>query len=167
MSIILPGEHVPARHVNLKLGPGLLQLSNPDKRRGIADEGLGIISTKAGTLQHSTNQSKWWIENNSRRVRPIQARGEYLLIGSSMYQHNKRALSGSLPSAAEKAFVWTLGLHIRHHWMAWLSKGQQNVTNPTSRYGEVASMVYSLLNIHVDWLSSLRKSITGPQRYGA
>ncbi|KAF9488398.1 hypothetical protein BDN71DRAFT_1477935 [Pleurotus eryngii] len=72
MSIILPGEHVPAHHVNLKLGPGLLQLSNPDKRRGIADEGLGIISTKAGTLHHSTNESKWWIENNSRRYVPAQ-----------------------------------------------------------------------------------------------
>lgn len=139
MSIILPGEHVPARHVNLKLGPGLLQLSNPDKRRGIADEGLGIISTKAGTLHHSTNQSKWWIENNSRRVRPIHLQDKWLLMKSSTYQHSKRALSGSLPSAAEKAFVWILGLHIQPRWMAWLSKGQRNGINPTSKYGPIAS----------------------------
>jgi exosome complex component RRP40 len=58
MSIVLPGEQVPAQHVNLKLGPGLLQLSS---------EG-SIVATKAGALNHSTNKSKWWIESNSRRV---------------------------------------------------------------------------------------------------
>jgi exosome complex component RRP40 len=62
MDIVLPGEIVPAQHVNLKLGPGLLQLTSSD--------GTGsIISSRAGTLNHSANRSKWWIEGNSRRVR--------------------------------------------------------------------------------------------------
>lgn len=61
MSIVLPGETVPAQHVNLKLGPGLQQLSN-------AEGSMSIVSTRAGELQHSTNGSKWWVESNARRV---------------------------------------------------------------------------------------------------
>src|ERR1700739_4630955 len=57
-TIVLPGELVPAQHVNLKLGPGLLQLST-----------ASVISTRAGTLHHSSNRSKWWVECNSRRAR--------------------------------------------------------------------------------------------------
>lgn len=57
--VVLPGELVDARHVNLKLGPGLLQL--PDGP---------VISTKAGTLCHNQNRSKWYVESNSRRVSP-------------------------------------------------------------------------------------------------
>ena len=60
--LILPGEQVPARHVNLKLGPGLIELSN------VGQEG-SIVSSKAGELKHSANNSRWWIESNSRRVR--------------------------------------------------------------------------------------------------
>ncbi|KAH7921325.1 hypothetical protein BV22DRAFT_1114479 [Leucogyrophana mollusca] len=63
MSIVLPGERVPAQHVNLKLGPGLLQLSNS---KGESP----IISTRSGSLNHSANRSKWWVENNSRRYVP-------------------------------------------------------------------------------------------------
>ncbi|KAH9941059.1 exosome complex exonuclease RRP40 [Amylocystis lapponica] len=63
MPLVLPGEHIPAQHVNLKLGPGLLQLSS-------VEEGLSIISTRPGDLTHSTNRSKWWIESNSRRYVP-------------------------------------------------------------------------------------------------
>lgn len=59
--LILPGEQVPAKHVNLKLGPGLTQLSN------VGQEG-SVISIKAGELKHSANNSRWWIESNSRRV---------------------------------------------------------------------------------------------------
>ena len=55
--IVLPGELVDAKHPNLKLGPGLLQL--PDGP---------TISTKAGTLHRNQNRSKWWVESNSRRV---------------------------------------------------------------------------------------------------
>ncbi|KAL0953426.1 hypothetical protein HGRIS_004662 [Hohenbuehelia grisea] len=64
MAFILPGESVPAQHVNLKLGPGLLQ-SNQSSASG-----LGIISTRSGSLHHNANGSKWWIENNSRRYVP-------------------------------------------------------------------------------------------------
>ena len=63
MSIVLPGEQVPAHHVNLKLGPGLLQLSSPNPTQTSS-----IIATRAGTLNHSSNGRKWWVENNSRRV---------------------------------------------------------------------------------------------------
>lgn len=65
-NIVLPGELVPAQHVNLKLGPGLLQISSQSpKGKGSAPT---IISTRAGTLCHSANKSKWWVESNSRRV---------------------------------------------------------------------------------------------------
>jgi len=55
--VVLPGEPVDAKHPNLKLGPGLLQLSDGS-----------TISTKAGILCHNHNRSKWWVESNSRRV---------------------------------------------------------------------------------------------------
>ncbi|OBZ71737.1 Exosome complex component rrp40 [Grifola frondosa] len=61
MPSVLPGEHISAQHVNLKLGPGLQQLSS-------VKEQSFIISTRAGELQSSANRSKWWIESNSRRV---------------------------------------------------------------------------------------------------
>lgn len=67
MSIVLPGEHISAQHVNLKLGPGLLQVSD-------SQQAGSIISTRAGTLNHSSNGSKWWIDSNSRRV----SLGKYL-----------------------------------------------------------------------------------------
>ncbi|KAI0632027.1 exosome complex exonuclease RRP40 [Trametes polyzona] len=63
MSLVLPGEQVSAQHVNLKLGPGLLQLSSADGRPA-------IVSTRAGEVKHSANRSKWWIEGNSRRYIP-------------------------------------------------------------------------------------------------
>ncbi|PCH40229.1 hypothetical protein WOLCODRAFT_68769 [Wolfiporia cocos MD-104 SS10] len=63
MTLVLPGEQVPAQHVNLKLGPGLLQLSS-------ANGDSAIVATRAGDLNHSANRSKWWIESNSRRYVP-------------------------------------------------------------------------------------------------
>ncbi|KAL0580653.1 exosome non-catalytic core subunit rrp40 [Marasmius crinis-equi] len=66
MSIVLPGEQVPAQHVNLKLGPGLSQTSNAS----ISSKSPSIVSTRAGTLNHSANKSRWWIESNSRRYVP-------------------------------------------------------------------------------------------------
>jgi exosome complex component RRP40 len=59
MPHVLPGEHVPAQHVNLKLGPGLLQLNTQP-----------VISTRAGQLHHSQNNSRWWVEGNARRYVP-------------------------------------------------------------------------------------------------
>ncbi|KAF8630881.1 hypothetical protein AX17_005239 [Amanita inopinata Kibby_2008] len=67
MSVILPGERVTANHVNLKLGPGLLQIT---KTPEIDRKEPFIISTKAGELNHSANGSKWWVETNSRRYVP-------------------------------------------------------------------------------------------------
>ena len=70
MTTILPGERVPTAHVNLKLGPGLSQIT---KSNSIPLDKSGkdkphIIGTKAGELKQSTNGSKWWVDNNSRRV---------------------------------------------------------------------------------------------------
>lgn len=62
MSTVLPGTQVSAQHVNLKLGPGLLQMSDAKAA------GSSIITTRAGVLNHSANKSKWWVESNSRRV---------------------------------------------------------------------------------------------------
>jgi len=64
MSIVLPGDRVPAQHVNLKLGPGLQQLSTSTPNATAST----VIATRAGELNHSANRSKWWIEGNSRRV---------------------------------------------------------------------------------------------------
>lgn len=64
MSVVFPGDHVPAQHVNLKLGPGLLQVSNVVGNKTEAN----VMVTRAGILNHSTNRSKWWVESNSRRV---------------------------------------------------------------------------------------------------
>ena len=66
MSIVLPGDHVAARHANLKLGPGLQQLS----KAGVKSE-MPVIATRAGGLHFSANRSKWWVESNSRRVSEI------------------------------------------------------------------------------------------------
>ncbi|EJF61088.1 exosome complex exonuclease RRP40 [Dichomitus squalens LYAD-421 SS1] len=63
MSSVLPGELVPAQHVNLKLGPGLLRQSS------LNGQPL-VISTRAGEVHHTTNRSRWWIEGNSRRYVP-------------------------------------------------------------------------------------------------
>ena len=68
MPTVLPGDQIPARHVNLKLGPGLLQLSTVASNKTTEST---VIATRAGTLNHSTNGSKWWIETNSRRVRKV------------------------------------------------------------------------------------------------
>ncbi|KAF7985552.1 hypothetical protein HWV62_3807 [Athelia sp. TMB] len=62
-SIVLPGETVPAQHVNLKLGPGLLKITH-----GTSES--SIISTRAGAVNHSANKSKWWVEGNSKRYVP-------------------------------------------------------------------------------------------------
>ncbi|KAH8114749.1 hypothetical protein DFH11DRAFT_1688831 [Phellopilus nigrolimitatus] len=59
----LPGEVVEAQHGNLKLGPGLLQLSD-------TQGASSIVSTRAGALKHSTNGSRWWVQSNSRRYVP-------------------------------------------------------------------------------------------------
>ncbi|EIW81019.1 exosome complex exonuclease RRP40 [Coniophora puteana RWD-64-598 SS2] len=58
---ILPGELVPAQHVNLKLGPGLLQASTTESP---------ILATRAGALHHSPNGARWWVESNARRYVP-------------------------------------------------------------------------------------------------
>lgn len=76
MSYVLPGEFVPAQHVNLKLGPGLLQVSD-------VKQTSTIISTKAGELRHAPNKKLWWIESNSRRVS-----ASYLLRKVANYTFN-------------------------------------------------------------------------------
>ncbi|KAI0345992.1 exosome complex exonuclease RRP40 [Trametopsis cervina] len=63
MTHVLPGEVVPAKHVNLKLGPGLLQVAN-------VGQDAAVVSTKAGVLKHAANNKLWWIESNSRRYVP-------------------------------------------------------------------------------------------------
>lgn len=64
MTHVLPGENIPAQHVNLKLGPGLTQTSDFAKTNI-------VLSTRAGELQHTADNRKWWIEGNSRRVSPV------------------------------------------------------------------------------------------------
>ncbi|KAJ3557130.1 hypothetical protein NM688_g1635 [Phlebia brevispora] len=63
MTSVLPGEVVHAQHVNLKLGPGLLQEASVDKENV-------IISTRAGDLKHTANNRQWWVESNSWRYIP-------------------------------------------------------------------------------------------------
>jgi hypothetical protein len=62
-SLTLPGEIVTVAHPNLKLGPGLAQDSLSSSSRD------SVLVTRAGSLNHSANGAKWWVEGNSRRVR--------------------------------------------------------------------------------------------------
>ncbi|KAF8890029.1 hypothetical protein CPB84DRAFT_1785226 [Gymnopilus junonius] len=64
---VFPGDTIPAQHVNLKLGPGLLQNSAANSSR---TDSSSVIATRAGELNHSKNKSKWWVESNSRRYIP-------------------------------------------------------------------------------------------------
>jgi hypothetical protein len=131
MSIVLPGELVPAQHVNLKLGPGLLQISNPKGSQP-------IISTRAGCLNHSANGSKWWVESNSRRVSILCllilfsfAEDNWMYSMSLLHRNLWWVL---LRLGAERDGESTSDLHILHYWTDWLSKVLQNETNPISRY---------------------------------
>ncbi|KAJ3526330.1 hypothetical protein NMY22_g10206 [Coprinellus aureogranulatus] len=63
--LVFPGQSVPAKHVNLKLGPGLQQQASYDNPSEST-----VVSTKAGLLQHSANRSKWWVDSNARRYVP-------------------------------------------------------------------------------------------------
>ncbi len=64
MSIVLPGDLVPASHPNLKLGPGLVQVIQ-------SGGGSSVVATKAGELQSSSNGRNWWIESNAKRASEI------------------------------------------------------------------------------------------------
>jgi hypothetical protein len=82
-ALILPGESVTVAHPNLKLGPGLAQDSSTRDR---------IVVTRAGTLNHSANGAKWWVEGNSRRVRLLTIIYRLLLTdtnGGSMCRQHK------------------------------------------------------------------------------
>jgi len=59
MPVILPGETVDVRHVNLKLGPGLQQEDD--------EQGAIIITNRVGNLCNSTNKARWWVENSSAK----------------------------------------------------------------------------------------------------
>ena len=61
MTYVLPGELVPAQHVNLKLGPGLLQETTTSRENT-------VLATKAGEVRHTQNNKEWWVESNSWRV---------------------------------------------------------------------------------------------------
>ncbi|PPQ74427.1 hypothetical protein CVT26_001410, partial [Gymnopilus dilepis] len=86
-TIVFPGDTVPAQHVNLKLGPGLLQVSSASGsssnniakgKDGNGKDGSGkgkenkveVIATRAGELHCSKNKSRWWVESNARRYVP-------------------------------------------------------------------------------------------------
>lgn len=91
MSTVLPGDQIPARHVNLKLGPGLLQISTVASNKTTEST---VIATRAGTLNHSTNGSKWWIETNSRRVRNSYSKHNEIrnfpgLLSISLHRKNR------------------------------------------------------------------------------
>ncbi|KAF6757594.1 exosome complex exonuclease RRP40 [Ephemerocybe angulata] len=64
-SSVFPGEQVPAKHHNLRLGPGLLQQASHAN-----SSESNVVASKAGVLQHSANRSKWWVDSNSRRYVP-------------------------------------------------------------------------------------------------
>lgn len=59
--VTLPGELIEAQYSNLKLGPGLLQVS------GTSDPTI-IATTRAGALNQSSNGRRLWVESNARRV---------------------------------------------------------------------------------------------------
>lgn len=105
MSIVLPGERVPAQHINLKLVPGLLLSSNPSDSRL-------IISTRAGTFNHSANGSKWWIESNSRRVRSNPSRYQFTGSNCSNFSTAQKTVIGSVAQKQGEGFRIDIGQHI-------------------------------------------------------
>lgn len=70
---VLPGDIIPASHVNLKLGPGLVQIFKPSGEKI-------VLATKAGELMHTSNNKNWWIESNSKRVSPFLQNVRFNLI---------------------------------------------------------------------------------------
>ncbi|KAH9924286.1 exosome complex exonuclease RRP40 [Epithele typhae] len=98
MFTVLPGESVPAQHVNLKLGPGLLQESTSDGQ-------TSVLSTRAGDVQHSANRAKWWIESNSRRYVPAPQESVIGVVAGRAGE-NWRVDIGSAHSASLDGFAF-------------------------------------------------------------
>lgn len=131
---VLPGESVPAQHVNLKLGPGLLQIQSQSAKDQISNS--TIIATRAGTVNHSANNSKWWVESNSRRVSfsvCFQAgmKCAYDYWPCSTFPLHRSQLWESSISEVLMATASTLGPHIMLCWMDLHSKVLLSETSPT------------------------------------
>jgi exosome complex component RRP40 len=102
-SRILPGETVSASHPNLKLGPGLLQATSASSLNKD-----GILTTRAGWLNHSVNGAKWWVEGNSRRV------SEHFLMSWSQ-KNVTNAIIQYVP-AAQESVIGTVIARSGENW---------------------------------------------------
>lgn len=167
MSIVLPGQVVPAQHVNLKLGPGLRQdLSAQDAKQ--------VTATRAGTLQHSANGSRWWVQSNARRVSPqcmFSLSNGYLRL---IHRHVTIVCTCTTRVCGRRR-RWTIRGRLatrhrfcaqRHSRCACLRRRQQ------AEPSKLESMYWLdfgalILSLRSGWFAGLCTSISCAQRHGA
>jgi len=154
--VVLPGELVDAKHPNLKLGPGLLQLSDGS-----------TISTKAGTLCHNQNRSKWWVESNSRRV--CTKRQSRFLVFTYLFQYIPAAQESVIgvvvgKSGAEGFRVDIGGPH-NANLDALAFEGATKRNRPNLKVGPISPSALSLPTF-LGWISVICARFFIQQRYG-
>ena len=132
--VVLPGEPVDAKHPNLKLGPGLFQLSDGS-----------TISTMAGTLCHNQNRSKWWVESNSRRVctkNQSHFRVPEMNYISIFLPLRNPSLASSSVKVVQRASGLILVVHTTRTSTRSLLRVLQNVTGQISRWFQFHPLHY-------------------------
>jgi exosome complex component RRP40 len=164
MSTALPGEHVPAQHVNLKLGPGLLQLTNPSGPSS-------IVTTRAGQLNHSANGARWWVESNSKRVsnRWVFHAVERRTERSWQYvPAQQEAVIGIISGRAGEGWRVDIGAAHSATLDGLAFEGATKRNKPNLKVRSVVRSLHVLLNYPSSGqLSSIRSRILSTQRHGA
>ena len=155
--VVLPGELVDAKHPNLKLGPGLLQLSDGS-----------TVSTKAGILCHNQNRSKWWVESNSRRV-CTEHQSHFRVFttihfSTSLPLRNLSLVSSSV-KVVRKASESISAVHTTPTSTHSPLRVLQNGTGQISRWGQFRPLFYFLPTL-IGWMSGICARFFIQQRYG-
>lgn len=140
MTIVVPGELVPAQHINLKLGPGLIQES-------IAAS-TSVQSTRAGTLNHSANKSKWWVESNSRRVcLALSSSKSEALITQQYVPASQESVIGVIVQKAGEGFRVDIGSAHSASLDGLAFEGATKRNRPNLKVGDVMSSLFSCLRV--------------------
>ncbi|KZS97362.1 hypothetical protein SISNIDRAFT_406449 [Sistotremastrum niveocremeum HHB9708] len=112
-SAVLPGDLVPVQHAKLKLGPGLIQLSSSasssSAQAGSSSESSSanaLLSTKAGSLHHNPQMTKWWIESNAKRYVPAAQESVVGVVTGRIGQEGWRVDIGAAHQATLDALAF-------------------------------------------------------------
>lgn len=163
---VLPGQHVPAQHVNLKLGPGLLQHSDAS-----TSASPSIIATRAGTLHHSANRAKWWVESNSRRVRSRRSRLYFFIftIGRQYIPAPQESVIGIIVQKAGEGFRVDIGsAHPASlDGLAFEGATKRNRPNLKVRRAQFSQKILGANFLCSDWQSNICARLARAQRHGA